>query len=69
MIAPDNRDVYRQRREAVAAWLQASHIDHVVPEALPSLLYADASHPLTEGYELLAKRVYQNDAFQHWVKE
>jgi hypothetical protein len=69
MMATDNRDAYRQRRETIAAWLQANHIEHLLPETLPSLLYADASHPLTEGYELLAKQIYQHDAFQHWLNK
>jgi lysophospholipase L1-like esterase len=28
-----------------------------VPPVLPSELYADASHPLSDGYKLLAKQL------------
>jgi hypothetical protein len=38
-----------------------------VPETLPSPLYADASHPLTEGYELLAGRISRDPAFRAWL--
>jgi hypothetical protein len=69
MMAEENRAACRKRREAIAAWLVANRIDHVVPETLSSALYADASHPLTEGYELLAKQIYQHDAFQRWLKK
>ena len=69
MIAEENRDVYRQRRGGAAAWLARHQIDHIVPEALPSPLYADASHPLTEGYERLAQQIYQDEAFQRWLKK
>jgi hypothetical protein len=34
-----------------------------VPATFPSGLYADASHPLTEGYELLAKQIYGEASF------
>jgi hypothetical protein len=40
----------------------------VVPEALPSALYADASHPLTQGYELLARRICADEMFRNWLK-
>jgi len=37
-----------------------------VPATLPSGLYADASHPLTEGYELLAKEISGAESFRRW---
>ena len=59
-----NRPAYRELRAGVAAWLSKKHIGHVVPEPLPSLLYADASHPLTEGYDQLAKQIFRDASFQ-----
>jgi len=44
MIATDQRPAYRKLRAGIDAWLTASGVAHVVPEALPSALYADASH-------------------------
>jgi hypothetical protein len=35
---------------------------------LPSALYADASHPLTDGYKLLAARIYADPNFKAWLK-
>ena len=66
MMAEENRPAYRKIRDGVAAWLEKNKVPHVVPETLPSALYADASHPLTEGYELLAKQINQSEAFQKW---
>jgi len=66
MMAAENRPAYRKIREGVALWLTKNKVAHVVPETLPSALYADASHPLTQGYELLAKQIYQSEAFQKW---
>jgi len=67
MMAEDNRPAYRRIRDGVAAWLAENRIPHVVPETLPSALYADASHPLTEGYALLAKRIVAKPTFQNWL--
>jgi hypothetical protein len=68
MIAPDNRSAYRQIRDGVAAWLDQNNLPHIIPETLPSELYADASHPLTEGYALLAKRIVTDQRFRSWLK-
>jgi lysophospholipase L1-like esterase len=43
-------------------------VPHLTPETLPSALYADDCHPLTEGYQLLAKRLYANPTFQEWLR-
>jgi hypothetical protein len=66
MVAEDQRPAFRKLRDGVAAWLVANHVAHVIPETLPSELYADASHPLTDGYARLAKRIFQDAGFQRW---
>jgi len=67
IMAEDNRPMYREIRDGVVAWLAENRIPHVAPETLPSALYADASHPLTEGYALLAKRISGVPTFQKWL--
>lgn len=67
MVAPESRAPYRKLRDGVAAWLDANKVPHLVPEVLPSLLYADASHPLTEGYAQLAGRTLGSETFQAWL--
>lgn len=67
MMAEENRLAYRTLRDGVSAWLAEHQLAHLVPEPLPSALYADASHPLTEGYELLAQRLYGDARFQKWA--
>ncbi len=66
LMAAENRPAYRQLRDGVAAWLKENQVPGIVPEPLPSLLYADASHPLTEGYRVLAQRLHGDTAFQRW---
>jgi hypothetical protein len=68
MIAEDQRQTYRKLREGIDAWLSTNGVAHVVPETLPSNLYADASHPLTEGYALLARRIAADPVFRTWAK-
>ncbi|MDH7568253.1 MAG: hypothetical protein QHJ73_01535, partial [Armatimonadota bacterium] len=69
MVAPESQAAYREIREGVAAWMQQHQIPCVVPAALPSGLYADASHPLTEGYALLARRLLASPLFARFVGE
>ena len=66
-LAPDNRAAFLAIRDGTAAWLAQEHIPHAIPEALPGQLYADASHPLTEGYRLMAKRLLAGPAFRQWL--
>jgi hypothetical protein len=69
MIAEDNRAPFLKLREDIVTWLKANHVAHVVPGVLPSELYADASHPLTEGYKLLAHRLFADEQFQAWLRK
>lgn len=66
LMAEENRASYRQLRDGVAMWLRAQQTAVVVAEVLPSSLYADASHPLTEGYRVLVERLYRDPVFQEW---
>jgi hypothetical protein len=68
IMAEENLPAYRKVHDDIVAWLSTNQIPHVVPDPLPSTLYADASHPLTEGYELLATRLYGDIDFQKWLK-
>jgi hypothetical protein len=67
IMAEENRPVFRRLRGGIGDWLAKNQIAHFLPEALPSALYADASHPLTEGYQLLATRLRSDATFQKWM--
>lgn len=69
IMAPENRAPYATIRDGVAAWLTQENIPHLTPDPLPSLLYADASHPLTPGYELMARRTLAEPTFQQWLEK
>jgi len=67
MVAPESLAPYIKLRDGVTAWLRQNKVPHLVPELLPSQLYADASHPLTDGYALLAKRTLASAEFRSWM--
>jgi len=67
LMDAENRIKYVAIRDGVGEWLSGAKVAHCVLEALPSLLYADASHPLTSGYELMAERTMADEAFKKWL--
>jgi hypothetical protein len=69
MVAEDNRAAYRQIHDGIVAWLKKNEVTEVAPEPLPTELYADASHPLTEGYELLARELLADKEFKNWINK
>lgn len=69
MVAEDNRPAYRKLRDEVRGWLKQNEIPNAMPETLPSELYADASHPLTQGYQTLAKELCADPQFRSWANE
>ncbi len=56
-------DIYRQMKKKIEAWLKQNNIPCYMPEALPSSMYRDASHPLSEGYAELARQLSENESF------
>ena len=69
MIAGKSLAGYTAIHDGAVRWLTEKGVPCVAPDELPSELYADASHPLTAGYEELAKRVYRDEAFRKWMQE
>jgi len=67
LMAEENRPAYRKIHREIEVWLSRKRIPYLSPEPLPSALYADASHPLTAGYELLAKRLSGDTIFGKWI--
>lgn len=67
LLTQASRQRYRERLQQARDWIESQGIACVVPEALPSALYADASHPLAEGYRLLAERLLADETFRGWL--
>jgi hypothetical protein len=67
MIAPDQVPTFHAMRDQIVTRLRTNGFSVVVPETLPSTLYADASHPLTQGYALLADQLARDSQFQRFA--
>jgi len=67
ILVEENRLTFRRLRNGVVDWLAGNRLQHILPATLPSLLYADASHPLTDGYQILANRLRSDATFQNWL--
>jgi len=63
MLQDQSRLAYQQRKAEVAAWLARAGVAYLVAPVLPSELYADASHPLADGYAMLAAELLKSPAF------
>jgi hypothetical protein len=68
LLTDDSRAAYERLRRDMGDWLKQNQVPNAIPESLPSELYADASHPLTEGYQMLAKCLCADPQFQSWIR-
>ena len=57
MFKQDGIAAYRQMKGEIGTWLRQNNVAYYMPEALPSELYHDASHPSAQGYALLARQL------------
>jgi hypothetical protein len=64
MLKADSIDAYRKMQAEIETWLRLKNIPYYMPEVLPAHLYVDTSHPLGEGYEAIAKELFQNASFR-----
>jgi len=67
MLKENSIDTYRKIKSQIQSWLKQNNVPYYAPEVLPSQLYRDASHPLSEGYDVLAKYLFENDSFRKFV--
>jgi len=59
MLTDESLQRYQKVKLAIETWLREKNLPYLAPPPLPSELYADASHPLSEGYEILARQVFE----------
>lgn len=62
-------EIYRKMKGKIEDWLQQNNIAYYMPQTLPSKLYVDASHPMSEGYAMLAKQLLENENGAGFLKE
>ena len=69
MVSAGNLERYRTNKSVAEAWLQERGVVLLSPDVLPSDSYGDASHPLTDGYALMAERLLAAPEFQSWLDD
>jgi hypothetical protein len=69
MLTPSNREAYRKLHGDMLEWMREHEIPVAAPEQLPSQLYADASHPIRDGYEQLAEILLRDPAFNMFTRD
>jgi hypothetical protein len=67
IIAPENKSAFQTLRAEIVDHLKRTDTKFIAPETLPTDLYADASHPLTEGYRLLATRILSDAKLSDFI--
>lgn len=60
---------FRANVQAAEQWLAQNDVSYYSPGDLPSELYADASHPLKEGYLRIAEGLFKEKSFIRWLKQ
>jgi len=64
MLKGESIEIYRKMKSKIEDWLQQNNIAYYMPPTLPSELYVDASHPMSEGYVMLSKQLFENESFR-----
>jgi hypothetical protein len=67
MMTDTSLEAYHTIKAGIETWLKANKVPYTLPAPLPSELYADASHPLSEGYALLAQWLVEDASFKSVV--
>jgi hypothetical protein len=57
LLSEKSHPAYQKLKSAIEAWLRDRQVAYSIPPVLPSELYGDASHPLAEGYAILARQI------------
>ena len=68
MLKTKSYDVYQGMKSKIETWLRQNNVAYYIPPPLPSEFYRDASHPIAEGYALLAKQLSENQSFRSKIK-
>lgn len=68
ILTEESLNRYNIMKDKMGRWLKENEIMYYSVPDLPGEFYADASHPLKEGYAKIAKELLENKSFQKWMK-
>lgn len=64
MLTDEGLRGYQKIRSEAEVWFTANRVAYYAPSVLPSEVYADGSHPLAEGYAVLAEKLFKSKTFR-----
>lgn len=68
MLTDESKNRYNVLKNKIERWFEENRIDYFIVSDLPSQLYADASHPLAQGYKKISLDLFKNEDFKKWLK-
>ena len=69
LLTPESRSRYQALVSAMEKWLQREKVPYCAPRVLSTDMYADASHPLGDGYREIAKELLGSASFRQWLQD
>ena len=69
ILTPASLEKFRKIQQEICAWLEAQKVEYVLVPDLPSETYADASHPLDKGYDLIADALLHSPIFSPYASQ
>jgi len=67
ILTDESLDRYNKMKSEMEKWLAGEGVSYKSASNLPSEYYADASHPLKEGYARIAEELFMTESFQKWM--
>ena len=67
MLKPDSYKIYQKMKIDIETWLRQNNFAYCIASVLPNELYRDASHPLGQGYAILAEQLFENRSFKSTI--
>jgi len=67
LLTVEGRIGYQRVKDAAVTWLEREGVPFLAPRPLPSGMYADATHPLADGYKSLAETIAGSDPWRAFV--
>jgi len=67
MLTPVSLNEFRRLQRDICLWLKDQNIEYASLPDLPSETYADASHPLSKGYDLIANSLLRLPIFSPYT--
>jgi len=69
VLTEESLSRYNDVKSKMEEWLEGEGVSYRSLSDLPSEYYADASHPLKEGYAKIAEELFEIESFRKWIRK